>query len=254
MSTIAFLSTSSLWSLFLLLLLFPKFIFSQRRPFRTDLFNEQNQQAALMVEQSKIHLQMQDIQRRLQAATENSLRETLIRQQDALTRRLQEMVMEQQRLQLQLQEQLIAGSRIGNSAPTSTTTQFRIINTASTPQRPVQQQTQVFQNSFQQQTQQQFQQSTVQQGFQQTFQQTRPTQTPVTQQPVQLTNQNGLSCSTLSGGAGECRPLVNCLSFYAELPDLKRQPCRLGRDQLGVCCPLRSRPGMLYFFFTYVNI
>ncbi|KAL1122728.1 hypothetical protein AAG570_003055 [Ranatra chinensis] len=52
----------------------------------------------------------------------------------------------------------------------------------------------------------------------------------------------GPQCSTTSGQAGRCRPLIKCLAFYADLPELRRQPCRLTQSELGVCCPLRDRP------------
>lgn len=49
-------------------------------------------------------------------------------------------------------------------------------------------------------------------------------------------------CSTVSGEPGLCRPLVKCITFYAEVPELRRQPCRLQGQEVGVCCPLRKRP------------
>jgi peroxidase len=49
-------------------------------------------------------------------------------------------------------------------------------------------------------------------------------------------------CSTLSGEAGLCRPLDKCITFYAQVPELRRQPCRLQGQELGVCCPLKKRP------------
>jgi peroxidase len=49
-------------------------------------------------------------------------------------------------------------------------------------------------------------------------------------------------CSTLSGEAGLCRPLVKCITFYAQVPELRRQPCKLQGQELGVCCPLKKRP------------
>jgi hypothetical protein len=53
-------------------------------------------------------------------------------------------------------------------------------------------------------------------------------------------------CSTASGEAGLCRPLVRCITFYAEVPELRRQPCRLQGRELGVCCPLKKRPSSEY--------
>ncbi|RZF43124.1 hypothetical protein LSTR_LSTR001302 [Laodelphax striatellus] len=316
----------------------------QQQPFRTTLFDEQTQQAALMIQQNNLNQQIQDLNRQLQVATQNSVRENLLKQQVDLSLRLQEMQLEQQRLQIQLQQQLVAGSSVKNNQ------QSRIVNQQAEQFRPnnnqvVQQQVtspqqvqlppfeDIFQEPFpevnnQQQTsfqsrpnnQQNFQQrpnnqQTFQQrpnnqqtfqprpGSQQTFpqqqtnnhqvfqQQGNNQQRPINQQiqsqgpqiqqqrplaqavstsassatfgasssssfssinaqaPLQSDINNGPAsdgdgpaCSTLSGEAGRCRPLVNCLSFYAELPELRRQPCRLRSSELGVCCPRRSRP------------
>ncbi|XP_054263241.1 peroxidase-like [Macrosteles quadrilineatus] len=101
------------------------------------------------------------------------------------------------------------------------------------------------QPNFQQQ-QPNFQQQ--QPNFQQqqpNFQQQRPTtqfQQPQTPTQPPSSDEAIIPCSTLSGEAGNCRPLIKCLSFYAELPELKKQPCQLGEGGLGVCCPRRSRP------------
>lgn len=51
-------------------------------------------------------------------------------------------------------------------------------------------------------------------------------------------------CKTVAGESGTCRPLVSCLSFYAELPELKKQPCKLAANEFGVCCPTKiTNPG-----------
>ncbi|XP_039283319.1 peroxidase [Nilaparvata lugens] len=295
-----------------------------QQPFRTTLFDEQTQQAALMIQQNNLNQQIQELNRHLQVATANSVRENLLKQQVDLNRRLQEMQLEQQRLQIQLQEQLMAGSGISvkngqqqSRIVNQQAEQFRPTNNNQIAQKQVTSPQQVqlppfediFQEPFpevnqqqnfnnQQQTfqsrpnnQQNFQQApvnqqTFQQSFpqqqrpnnnQQSFQQQRPNnqqfqsqippQSPFTQSvsqtstsfgssssssssssfngqtPLQsTTNSDGPTCSTLSGEAGRCRPLVNCLSFYAELPELRRQPCRLRSGELGVCCPTRSRP------------
>ncbi|XP_075222518.1 salivary peroxidase/catechol oxidase-like [Lycorma delicatula] len=267
MSKVSDLKIASLLSLLITFLILLKCIKGQQQPFRIELFDEQKQQSALMIEQNNVHLQIQRLQQQLQIATEAAVREALLQQQNALTRRLQEMQSEQLRLQQRLQEQLIAGSRVNSFPVTTTTTQFRIINLPSTQQTQNQVTRQTNQNGFQQQSNTFFQ-STVQPSTPvqtQQQQQQGPQQFPETnfqqqstfnnqqfqQQPSQTQNtfnkqpstvQSGPRCSTLSGESGECRPLVNCLSFYAELPELRRQPCRLIQDQLGVCCPLRSKP------------
>lgn len=58
-------------------------------------------------------------------------------------------------------------------------------------------------------------------------------------------NRNGqltAPCSTRGGVTGRCTPLVKCISFYAELQELQSQPCSLGANEKGVCCPLRNAP------------
>ncbi|KAK6621977.1 hypothetical protein RUM44_001784 [Polyplax serrata] len=47
-------------------------------------------------------------------------------------------------------------------------------------------------------------------------------------------------CRTQSGENGRCRPLSQCVNFYAEVPELRRQPCQLNNVEFGVCCPLRK--------------
>ncbi|KAG8229093.1 hypothetical protein J437_LFUL009562 [Ladona fulva] len=54
-------------------------------------------------------------------------------------------------------------------------------------------------------------------------------------------------CSTTQGEPGFCRPLVQCLTFYADVSSLSKTPCRLGissdgTEQLGVCCPRKGEP------------
>ena len=50
-------------------------------------------------------------------------------------------------------------------------------------------------------------------------------------------------CRTQSGENGRCRPLTQCVNFYAEVPELRRQPCKLNEVEFGVCCPLRQHIG-----------
>ncbi|KAJ4448747.1 hypothetical protein ANN_00138 [Periplaneta americana] len=75
----------------------------------------------------------------------------------------------------------------------------------------------------------------------------QPRPQPQPQQPLQFPEEPQVPeqappCSTQSGEAGFCRPLVKCITFYAEVPELRRQPCRMQSQELGVCCPLRKRP------------
>lgn len=38
-------------------------------------------------------------------------------------------------------------------------------------------------------------------------------------------------------GSGFCKPLVQCLAFYADIPELRKRPCVLREGEFGVCCP-----------------
>lgn len=38
-------------------------------------------------------------------------------------------------------------------------------------------------------------------------------------------------------GPGFCKPLVQCLAFYADIPELRKRPCVLREGEFGVCCP-----------------
>lgn len=49
-------------------------------------------------------------------------------------------------------------------------------------------------------------------------------------------------CQTQVGEEGRCRPLTQCVTFYADVPELRRQPCQLNEIEKGVCCPLKKRP------------
>uniref|UniRef100_A0A0A9Z8J0 Chorion peroxidase n=1 Tax=Lygus hesperus TaxID=30085 RepID=A0A0A9Z8J0_LYGHE len=50
-----------------------------------------------------------------------------------------------------------------------------------------------------------------------------------------------LPCTMSSGEEGLCRPLVNCLAFYTDLPALRKEPCPLRREEQGVCCPRNAK-------------
>lgn len=52
----------------------------------------------------------------------------------------------------------------------------------------------------------------------------------------------GVPCSTLSGRAGTCRLLVKCVTFFAQIPELRKQPCALdNQGNQGVCCPAKEK-------------
>lgn len=74
--------------------------------------------------------------------------------------------------------------------------------------------------------------------------QQQPQPAPQVEEPSRKSPNVEGSCKTVSGESGTCRPLVSCLSFYAELPELKKQPCKLAVNEFGVCCPPKNRnPG-----------
>jgi len=78
----------------------------------------------------------------------------------------------------------------------------------------------------------------------QTPQQQQPRPAPQIEEPSRKSPNVEGSCKTANGEPGTCRPLVSCLSFYAELPELKKQPCKLAVNEFGVCCPPKNRnPG-----------
>ncbi|XP_060869219.1 peroxidase-like [Metopolophium dirhodum] len=71
--------------------------------------------------------------------------------------------------------------------------------------------------------------------------QQQPQPAPQVEEPFRKSPNVEGSCKTASGESGTCRPLVSCLSFYAELPELKKQPCKLAANEFGVCCPPKNR-------------
>ncbi|XP_047106003.1 peroxidase-like [Schistocerca piceifrons] len=189
--------------------------------FRTSLFPEQLQQQQLQLRQRQLQDQLQGVQQQLQTASNPALQSALFIQQEQLLSMLQATQREQQELQVRLQAQL-------SGAP------------------PVQQQ--------QEQQQQQLLPlplplpPPVPIELPDQLQQIQPIAPPVQVVQVEIPTQvvvevqevgSAPPCSTQSGLAGACRPLVQCITFYAEVPELRRQPCRLQDNELGVCCPLR---------------
>jgi len=53
---------------------------------------------------------------------------------------------------------------------------------------------------------------------------------------VPSTFDDQLPC-TSTIGSGFCKPLVQCLAFYADIPELRKRPCVLRPGEFGVCCP-----------------
>ncbi|XP_069702687.1 salivary peroxidase/catechol oxidase-like isoform X3 [Periplaneta americana] len=227
--------------------------------FRTELFPEQLQQQQVQVVQRQIQDQLQALQRQAQAQIQQQQAQLLAQLQDAQGK--------QQELQRRLQEQLNGLSQQPFNLPQ--VPQFPIpfeqqqqIQPQQQPQpqpqfqqRPQPQPQPQPQFQPQPQPQPQFQpQPQPQPQFQpqpqprpQPQPEFQPRPQPQPQQPLQFPEEPQVPeqappCSTQSGEAGFCRPLVKCITFYAEVPELRRQPCRMQSQELGVCCPLRKRP------------
>ena len=56
---------------------------------------------------------------------------------------------------------------------------------------------------------------------------------------------------------GVCKPLVKCVRFFHEIPQVVNRPCQLKTGELGVCCPYFSlppqRPSKLLIVFYFVS-
>ncbi|XP_066994780.2 peroxidase [Anabrus simplex] len=197
--------------------------------FRTELFPEQLQQQQLQLQTQIIQDQMQNIQRQIQIAQSQELRLMLQEQLADLLRQLQETQEQQQILQVRLQAQLSGGfvppvqirpapEPARQPPPRREPAPERLPPPPPPPPRPRPQ---------------------------------SPPPRPVIQpqpsipflppQSEQIT-EVAPPCATTSGEAGRCRPLIKCITFYAEVPELRRQTCSLQGSELGVCCPLRKRP------------
>lgn len=207
--------------------------------FRTELFPEQLEQQQIQFRQNEVHQQLQNLQRLLQVSDPETQASLRIQQQE-LSKQLRDMQDRLLLLQERIQQQLSGGQAVFDRPRVDVDTQ-RIINQfpngpvtrpAGSPARqpgpPPQPQPQPPPPSPPQQQRPLFSPDP-------TFQQARPNREPE--------ESGSRPCSTESGEAGSCRPLIKCLSFYAELPELKRQPCQLGAQELGVCCPRRAQIG-----------
>lgn len=58
-----------------------------------------------------------------------------------------------------------------------------------------------------------------------------------------------LPCKSSISDIGFCRPLVRCSAFYADIPELRKQPCILREGQFGVCCPFRDPKSKFFHHF-----
>lgn len=52
--------------------------------------------------------------------------------------------------------------------------------------------------------------------------------------------ENEIPCVSTVSRFGFCKPLIRCLAFYADIPELRRQPCQLGEGEFGICCPTQD--------------
>lgn len=191
----------------------------QQQPFLTEIFPEQLEQQQLQFRQNQIQVQLQQVQQAIEARPQDpALRDSLLRQQDQFLRAVQDIQQQQLLLQQRIQERL-------NGVQAQP---VQLIEVPQPIQVPVVQQPQP------------------------------ELQVPQTQEPSRKSPNAEGSCKTANGESGICRPLVSCLSFYAELPELKKQPCKLAVNEFGVCCPNKNRnPGIAYLpinFFVYFLI
>lgn len=58
-----------------------------------------------------------------------------------------------------------------------------------------------------------------------------------TEERTPIEQQTEIPCISSVTGNGFCRPLVRCALFYADIPELRKQPCVLREGVFGVCCP-----------------
>ncbi|XP_063241793.1 peroxidase-like [Bacillus rossius redtenbacheri] len=203
-------------------------------PFRTQLFEEQLQQQQLQLAQQAMQLQLQDLQRQMQVSQSPPAQAELQKRQAELMRRIEDSQRQQQVLQDQLQ------ARLGG-APPQLQLQEPVLVALPPEDEDLSQRQQPVVVSLPPEDE----------DLSQRQEPARLPPAPAPQPPgpgllqplpVVLLVEAAPPCSTLSGEAGLCRPLVRCITFYTELPELRRQPCRLPTSEPGVCCPLRQRP------------
>lgn len=186
----------------------------QQRPFLTEIFPEQLDQQQLQFRQSQVQVQLQQVQQALEARPQDPrLQESLLLQQDQFLHTLEDIQQQQLVLQQRIQERL-------NGVQVQPTQLVQVPQPITVPVQHPQQlpPREVLPPQFQ--------------------------QPPRVEPPIKKPSNSEGSCKTASGDSGTCRPLVSCLSFYAELPELKKQPCKLAVNEFGVCCPTKIRnPG-----------
>ncbi|KAK3917344.1 Chorion peroxidase [Frankliniella fusca] len=211
-----------------------------------QLFAEQVEQQQLNLQTQSIQQRLQDMQRLMQFAPDELQKANLARQQSDLLQQLQDVQQRQLQLQAQLQDQVARGQQ-----PTAQVQELEN-RLDSQPQPFVQPQPQPRpqprpqrrpQPRPQPQPQPQPQPVLVRQG-----QPTPPPPPPQQQQQEpDITfpgreEESSVPCSTLSGRAGTCRLLVKCVTFFAQIPELRKQPCALdSQGNQGVCCPANER-------------
>lgn len=61
-------------------------------------------------------------------------------------------------------------------------------------------------------------------------------------------------CVTSTGERGRCKPLSQCVTFYAEVPELRKQPCPLNEVETGVCCPKKKRQQREFYAYLLIHI
>ncbi|XP_046396222.1 peroxidase-like isoform X2 [Ischnura elegans] len=182
-----------------------------------SFLGELERQQRIQLEQQEIQGQLQDLALRHQAAKDSRNEERVILLEGArekLLNKLQELQEELQRMlhgpRLPIRSQNVRRP----AAPKTTTT------TSTTPQTT----TPTVRNQVDFQPQEEV------------FQ--------IPEFPIQVAAPPP-SCNTVDGVPGDCRPLVQCLTFYLEINTLSRSRCPLGvgsdgSQRLGVCCPLRG--------------
>ncbi|XP_014275345.1 peroxidase [Halyomorpha halys] len=183
------------------LLLLLEIVLGQQEPFRTELFPEQLEQQRIQFRQGDIQRRIQQLQQLQQVASGPRQGEILLEIEtlDQESKRLQADML---RLQEDIQRRLA-----GLDVPFNPQTIEQPSSSPPPPPQPVEEQKRQI--------------------------------PPTTTEAPDIQEDFVLPCNMETGEEGLCRPLVKCLSFYADVPELRKQPCPLGKNQ-GVCCPLKT--------------
>lgn len=51
---------------------------------------------------------------------------------------------------------------------------------------------------------------------------------------------DNLPCTSSVSNLSSCKPLIKCFAFYADIPELRKQPCQLQDGEFGICCPVEQ--------------